>query len=75
VATAFIGKTLFLLFKFQGTMVETAEVAAMVSNNCVYWRELVMICRISGYSGGSSSEYGAYVEVGGVRVGVYRKQS
>jgi hypothetical protein len=50
-------------------------VAAMVSNNCFYWRELVMICRISGYSGGSSSEYGAYVEVGGVRVGVYRKQS
>ena len=71
-ATAFIGKTLFLLFKFQGTMVETVEVAAMVSSNCFYWQQLVIMFCISG-SGGSGTEYGAYVEVGGVRVGVYQK--
>ena len=55
-------------------MVETVGVAAMVSRNCFYWRQLVIMFCISGSKGNSSTEYGAYVEVGGVRVGVYQKQ-
>jgi hypothetical protein len=35
--TVFIGKTLFLLFKFQDIMVKTLEVAAMVSSNYFNW--------------------------------------
>jgi hypothetical protein len=54
-------------------MVEV-EVVVKVSN-FFYWREPVIIFCISGYNNGSSIETGAYVEVGRVRVGVYRRQS
>ena len=54
-------------------MVETVEVAVKASDH-FYGRKPVIIFCTSGPNSGSSSEYGAYVDVRGVRIGVYKKQ-